>query len=197
MSKLIAFIVVAFYLPSAFASLTCNELLAEDIGVGEGSHEYIIIPSGNGRDDDLVPRYRAFVERMSERGGVLDQLGIPRTKQVVEFLSGVDMRAITSTPAAQPMAHFWDGAQMVQAAANPRSLVYEVVFPGPDYHHGYYRDDNPFEQQLSILMHVIGHNHFAVSSHFPHYRASNAPQSAIDFNEVMVSAYEVAPKEDV
>ena len=198
MFKVMVFIFIAFCFQNTYASSTCNKLLTKTIETKVGDrHKYVIIPSGNGRDDDLIPRYRAFIEKMSEPGGVLDQLGIPRTKQVVEFLSGVDMRAITSTAAAQPMAHFWDGAQMIHAAANPRSLIFEVVFPGPDYHHGYYRDDNSFEQQLSILMHVIGHNHFAVTSHFQHYRASNAPQSAIDFNKVMVAAHEVAPKEEV
>lgn len=163
---------------------------------GKLSHEYIIIPSGVGRDNDLVSRYRAFVEVFSKAGGVLDQLGIPRTKQIVEFAKGIDMLALTSTSAALPVPHYLDGAQILNAINRP-GMIYEVVYPGPNFQHGYYRDDNPFEEQLSILMHVIGHNHFAVASHFPHYRVSNPTESAADLAEVLHEAYSLAPKEDV
>ncbi len=194
------FIIMPNFSQAAVTSNSCVNFLSKTLNsnskANKSSHEYVIIPSGTDRDNDLVARYRHFVEAFSKDGGVLDQLGIPRTKQIVEFAKGIDMLALTSTSAALPVAHYLDGAQILNAINRP-GMIYEVVYPGPDFQHGYYRDDNPFDEQLSILMHVIGHNHFAVASQFPHYRVSNPTEAASELNDALLEAYKTAPKEDV
>ncbi|MEO0335378.1 MAG: hypothetical protein AAF202_03235, partial [Pseudomonadota bacterium] len=164
---------------------------------GEGGHEFIIVPSHPERDADTIPVYTEFTQEMSQPGGVLDQLGIPRTKQVIEFLNGREMRALLATTAAAPVAHYWDGSQIVNSMADTSRMVFEVVYPGSVYNHGYYRDDNPLEWQISIIAHVVGHNHFAHSSGFTQYRSAQATEVAQTLNEAVKRAYQVAPKDEV
>jgi spore cortex formation protein SpoVR/YcgB (stage V sporulation) len=164
---------------------------------GEGGHEFVIVPSSPERDADTIPVYTEFTAELSQPGGVLDQLGIPRTKQVIEFLNGREMRALLATAGASPVAHYWDGSQIVNSMADKSRMVFEVVYPGSEYNHGYYRDDNPLETQLSIILHVVGHNHFAHSSGFTHYRSAQATEVAKSLNAAVKRAYEEAPKEEV
>ncbi|NQZ02568.1 MAG: SpoVR family protein, partial [Bdellovibrionales bacterium] len=164
---------------------------------GRGGHEFIIVPSHPDRDSDTVPVYTEFTQDMSKPGGVLDQLGIPRTKQVIEFLNGREMRTMLATMAAAPVSHYWDGSQIANAMSDTSSMVFEVVYPGSKYNHGYYRDDNPLEWQISIIMHVVGHNHFAHSSGFTQYRSAQATEVAQSLNDAVERAYKEAPKQEV
>lgn len=154
-----------------------------------------IIPSG--RDSDVVPYYEEFARVLNEPGGIADQLGIPRSNQVVQFLKGTELNAIAKGGVGQPVAHYLDGSQILEAYRDTRSLIYEVVYPGPEIQHGFYRDDNPPEQQLSILLHVTGHNHFAMRSFFPHYRAAHVIHESLKLDNLLTRLYQEYDKDEV
>jgi hypothetical protein len=156
---------------------------------------FLILPSG--RDADVIPLYRQFVDELNRPGGVADQLGLPRTNQVVQFLKGTDLNAIAKGGLGQPVAHYLDGSKVLEAYRDTRSLIYEVVYPGPEIQHGFYRDDNPPEQQLSILLHVMGHNHFALRSFFPHYRAAHVIHESLQLDSLLSRLYQDHDKDEV
>lgn len=149
--------------------------------------DYVLVSSGF--DSEQIGLYRRFVDQLNVVGGPLDQLGIPRGHQVVEFLKGNDLNAIVAAPGGYPVAHYYDGSLISNALSDFRQLVYEVVYSGKSYHHGFYRDDSPVEQQKSILIHVIGHNHFATRSVFDHYRGPNSISVSKNLSELLEKYY--------
>ncbi len=118
-----------------------------------------------------------------------------RTKQVVEFLPGTDLNA--TAKAGLPVRHYLDGAKLAQAYADTRSLIFEVVYPGPEIQHGYYRDDNPPQMVYHLLNHVAGHNNFAHTSFYPHYRAAHVIDEQTQLDKLLEKLYLIEDKDEV
>jgi spore cortex formation protein SpoVR/YcgB (stage V sporulation) len=140
-------------------------------------------------------KYRAYVSELTQPGGVLDQLGIKMTGQVVEFLQARDLNALTSGMfGGYPVRHYLDGSSVVQSLTPRGGFALEMVSPGPKYQHGLYRDDNPYEQQISIIDHVVGHNHFALHSGLAHYRIGQGLEASRKLDQILADAYEGVDK---
>ncbi|MCB0363244.1 MAG: SpoVR family protein, partial [Bdellovibrionales bacterium] len=136
--------------------------------------------------------YRDYVEGLTQPGGVLDRLGIEMAGQVVEFVPPMDLQALTSgSSGGYPVAHYLDGASVLESMKPKRGFALEVVYPGPanGYSHGIYRDDNNQDQQVSIIDHVVGHNHFSLHSGLPHYRVGQALVASRKLDRVLKDAY--------
>lgn len=166
-----------------------EELLGRDVG----RHEFQLIPSGG--DSDVMPLYERYIDELSKPNGLLDRLTIRRTKQVVEFLEGQDLNALAK--AGLPVRHYLDGANLAQAYNDRRTLIFEVVYPGPSIQHGFYRDDNPFQMVLHLLNHVVGHNNFAHISFFPHYRIAHVIGEQLALDRLLENLYTDYDKDEV
>lgn len=166
-----------------------------DLG-GKGRPDFTIIPSDRVPGDAEV--YRTYVKELMEPGGILDRLGIPMTGQIVEFLQGKDLNALTSgTAGGYPVAFYLDGAAVLQALRPRSGFALEVVYPGPVFQHGFYRDDNGVAEQISIIDHVIGHNNFAYASGLNHYRAGQGLVATRELDDLLKSLYEHYNKDEV
>lgn len=143
-------------------------------------------------------KYREYVKELTEPGGVLDKLGITMTGQVVEFVQPRDLNALTSGSAGgYPVAHYIDGASVLRSLNPSGGFALEVVYPGPIYQHGFYRDDNQQDQQFSIIDHVVGHNHFAYTSGLTHYRVGQGLEATKKLDRDLRYLYEGLDKDEV
>lgn len=164
--------------------------------LGEADSRFTIIPS------DRVPsRSQVFAEyakELTEPGGILEQLDIPMTGQIIEFLQGRDLQALTSgSSGGYPVAFYLDGASILRALQPQGGHALEVVYPSNDYQHGFYRDDNAEAEQISIIDHVVGHNNFAFMSGFPHYRAAHGLLASRELDNLLSSLYSSFDKDQV
>lgn len=163
-----------------------------------GTHrtEFKLIPSP--RVPDEAEKFRPFVTNLTRPGGVLDQLGIETTGQVIEFHQPRDLNAVTSgTAGGYPVRHALDGAMVLRSLKPTRGFALEVVYPGPFYQHGFYRDDNPEHEQKSIIHHVVGHNNFALKSGLTHYRVGQGLESTRKIDEILARAHSQYDKDEV
>ncbi|MCB0356425.1 MAG: SpoVR family protein, partial [Bdellovibrionales bacterium] len=174
-------------------SLEANKERDDLLGTDIGRHEFQIVPSGG--DQDVIPLYEKYIVELSKPNGLLDRLTIRRTKQAVEFLEGQDLNAIAK--AGLPVRHYLDGSNLAQAYNDKRSLIFEVVYPGPEIQHGYYRDDNPFQMVIHLLNHVVGHNNFAHTSFFPHYRIAHVIDEQLKLDRLLEQLYTEYDKDEV
>ncbi|MCB0392526.1 MAG: SpoVR family protein, partial [Bdellovibrionales bacterium] len=156
-------------------------------------HDFQIV--GSGGDDDVIPLYEKYIVELSKPNGLLDRLTIRRTKQAVEFLAGQDLNALAK--AGLPVRHYLDGANLASAYNDRKSLIFEVVYPGPQIQHGFYRDDNPFQMVIHLLNHVVGHNNFAYTSFFPHYRAAHVIDEQLKLDKLLEELYTEYDKDEV
>lgn len=177
MSKLLNLLVMTLVLsaPFAHAAETSSE---DDKGkpirlrpVNKCEHEldatkFRVIMSGSESKAEVTEMNQALHDLLGD-GGLFERLGIDRPYQTIRFLPGGDLNIIGGLNNI-PVAHWRDGAQVAQAQRRP-GLLYELVIPGKTEHHSFYRADNTFPEQMSILFHALaGHVHVAMNSRFKH-----------------------------
>ena len=184
----------------ALALLFCSSAFASDQNPCEQSltsgssskSQILVIPSPRVPEDAKL--YSDYALYLTKPGGVLDKLGIEITGQVIEFLPPNDLNAfLAGSLGGYPVRHFLDGAEVLRSQRPSGGFALEVVFPGPFYQHGFYRDDNRRFQQISIIDHVIGHNIFAKHSVLPHYRHAQGLESTRRADDILKLAYERFP----
>ena len=155
-----------------------------------------IIPSD--RIPSQAEEYKSYVKELTEPGGVIEKLGIRMTGQIVEFVQGRDLNALTSgTAGGYPVSFYLDGASVLRSLAPRSGFALEVVYPGPQFQHGFYRDDNPKYQQMSIIDHVLGHNSFAYSSGMAAYRAGQGLLATKELDRTLTTLYASFNKDEV
>lgn len=142
-----------------------------------------LVPSGREAPEEYGLLQKAAWELFRD-GGVFDQLGIAKPFQEIRFLPGGDLN-ILGTINTFPVSHWKDGAQAANASRKS-GLLYEIVISGKDEQVSFYRDDNSFEAQFSILLHAAaGHNHFSHTTRYPHARSSNRIQESYSLSRKM------------
>lgn len=180
------------------AKAACEKALGADGAANGGSHISAFIIKESPRAPEDARKYREYVKELVQPGGIIERLGIRMTGQVVEFVIPRDLNALTSGSAGgYPISHYLDGAAVLKSM-NPRAgFALEVVYPGPNYQHGFYRDDNDYSQQISIIDHVVGHNNFALTSGLEHYRVGQGLEHTKAMDKLLRSLYEGFDKDQV
>ncbi|MGE0764002.1 MAG: SpoVR family protein [Bdellovibrionales bacterium] len=147
-----------------------------------GGKQFRVILSGS----ESMPEKKELTEALHDLladGGLFDRLGIDRPYQTIRFIPGGDLNIIGGLNNI-PVAHWKDGAQVAKTSS--RGLLYELVIPGKTEHHSFYRADNTFEEQLSILFHALaGHVHVAMNSRFKHDLDADPINEAYALSEYM------------
>lgn len=182
-------ILIVVVLSSCFCLAQATEPPQQNCeAVLSGKSKFEIVASPRAPQDAQF--YREYVKELTEPGGTLDKLGIEITSQVVEFMVPLDLNAfLAGSAGGYPIQHYLDGAEVLKSMSPKGGFALEVVFPGPLYQHGFYRDDNHPDQQISIIDHVIGHNMFAAHSGLRHYRAAQGLESTRKLDTVVADAY--------
>ena len=145
-----------------------------------GDKNYKIIFSG--RDHSVQDEITKYVELLYGADGVLKKLGYSTPPHIVQFLENRDLKAISANNRL-PIGHWTEGAKVVQADNQPSGIL-EMVIYGQKTTHSIYRDDLNLKQQISIINHVVGHNHFGFHNRWN--GKGDAPnQSAYEFDDYL------------
>ncbi len=193
----LSILLVAFAALAADSNQTKNGRSCEDeLSKTSNARFFEIIPSD--RVPSQAEEYREYVKELTEPGGVIEKLGIRMTGQIVEFVQGRDLNALTSgTAGGYPVSFYLDGAAVLRSLQPRNGFALEVVYPGPNFQHGFYRDDNPKAEQMSIIDHVLGHNSFAYSAGMQAYRAGQGLLATKEIDKILTTLYGSFNKDDV
>lgn len=175
----------------ATATVRCEELLSEK---PLSRHDITLITSGR---ETLSSRkkHEDAIEELFGPEGVLTKLGITTDKPtIIHFMRGQDMAAATAN-GRFPVTHVMDGASLLQGQGG--GLIYEIAIPGKHVQHSMYRDDNPFADQYSILLHVAGHNHFTFHTKYSQQREFDLNREAITLDAMLNKYYVEIDREEV
>lgn len=145
------------------------------------SADYEIIGSPR-MTNDRMEEIRGAAEEIFGKEGVLAKLGVSSPRQTIQFMQGSDLNAMSSLN-RMPVGHWHDGAQITQTDGS--GLIYEIVIPGKTVRHSLFRDDNSFAHQVSILIHVAGHNLFATHNRWRQVRTADLVQESYDLDHYM------------
>ena len=180
------------FLATAQEHGSCDNSLtmkSEIVGRPRPTEHTIKLMFNSDQQQQRESEYQEFVNLLAGPEGILAQLGIAPSRQILQFMSAQDLRAILATSHAKPVTHYWDGAQIVQSYRQSSSIL-EVIFPGKDLHHGYYSENISQAENYFVILHVQGHNFFAENSHFEGYRGGNPTLAAEKLDEILVNAYQ-------
>ena len=166
----------------------CERVLKE--GSEEGPGALSIVSSG--RDGDVIDRYREGFGIISE---VASRLGIRVPPHRAELVPSGQLTVLANI-GHYPMPHWHDGSKVIQASQ--AGGVLEFVDPGCPTCRSFYQDTTPPEQQLSIFMHVIGHNHVATLSQFGAVRQPLDPMAfSLQLSELVSRLYRDVDHDEV
>ena len=129
------------------------------LAIDNGRAHQIEVVSSN-RDASVIERYEKEAQEISL---VAEKLGYHMPpKHLLTFVPSGDLGQLSSL-GRYPLPHWYDGAQVFNSMSQI-SGVLEFVTKGDPVSKSFYSDTTDFEHQISIIMHVIGHNDFALNS---------------------------------
>lgn len=138
-----------------------------------------VVPSH--RDASVIDDYEQEARIITE---VAEKLGysIPK-KHLLTFVPAGDLGQLSSL-GRYALPHWYDGAQIFNSMGRV-SGVLEFVTKGDPVSKSFYSDTTDYIEQISIIMHVIGHNDFALNSSFAmSTRNYTMPASLELYNEI-------------
>lgn len=151
--------------------------------------------SGSGREQHLLSQYEDAVEHLMGPEGVAARLGIPVPPHEIVFLPSSEL-ALLGTLGRHAIPHEKDGGDLLNRAAGMGGLL-EFVTPGCPTCRSFYADTTRFEDQLDVLMHVVGHNHFAMTAWRNRVRNTDPIAESLELADLMVEAMKRHGEEEV
>lgn len=149
----------------------------------------------SGRDGDLLPQYEDAMKVLTGPKGVLTQLGLSFPRHIMHFLPGNEINCLVANN-RHPLPHFHDGGNVIHGLSRG-SGVLEFVCPSGCPVRSFYKDTLPFEQQLSIILHVAGHYHFGTHSRFAQKRSVDIMGESSSLAAYMEQLYQTQDAEEV
>ncbi len=162
----------------------CNHLLSPR---AESSTRFIPSQQGTHGEAELNKKYALAIQEIFGKGGVADQLGLSLPPHTVEFMPSGQL-SLLATLGRHPIGHWNDGNQLMERIQDSGGVL-EFVTPGCPTCRSYYSDNTHFENQLSVLMHVAGHNDMAANSMYQLIRGADPIVESLKLYEIMEDAY--------
>ena len=173
------FIFVILFSFNLFASsTTCKKVLEE-------LNNTVVNIISSGRDEKIVDKLKDDTIVLSQTAHKLG-FNIPdhnllfASSEVLSQLVGVGGYA----------APFWQHGLRVLQASKTLAGVMEFVVNGTNNSHAFYKDTTKYIHQLSIIMHVIGHNDFANTSIYATSRGGDGIAATYEISKLMQELYE-------
>ena len=167
-------LLVVFFVFSSKADANCTGSFSNDI-YSE------VVPSG--RDHDLIEQYKQDAQRIFGKGGIAEKLGLSITPHVAEFVPSTEL-SLLAVNGRHALGHWKDGEKIVKGALGSMGVL-EFVTPGCPTCRSFYMDTTPYIHQLSVMMHVAGHNDFAVNSFYNQIRNSDPIAESLNLFHLM------------
>ena len=137
------------------------------------------------RDAGIIDQYE---KEAIELTAIAKDLGysIPE-KHHLTFVSSSEMAQLASL-GRYALPHWYDGVQIFSGMEKP-SGVLEFVTQGDPVSKSFYSDTTSFEHQISVIMHVLGHNDFALNSGFAKSTDSYTTPASLELYELINQKY--------
>jgi len=150
---------------------------------------------GSGRDSDMLPKLNAAFKDIFGEGGIVDQLGLSNPPHIATMMPGGELNQLAAI-GHHPLPHWLDGAKVVQGLRGAGGVL-EFVLPGCPECRSYYTDMSTFWDNVSILAHVAGHNHFSENSLWELLRESDAMAASLKLSKYIEQLYQNQDKDEV
>lgn len=163
----------------------------------EGGMEREITVIGSGRNADVLHRYEEAFQFLFGPAGLLERFELKLSPQVARVVAGREMDLLASQ-GRHAVGHWSEGAEIVRQVNSHSGVIYEFVASQSDACQvSYYRDTLEWGQQISIIMHVVGHDLFATHSKFAQKRENNSVGRSLQLYALMETLYRNHNREEV
>lgn len=135
------------------------------------------------------------IDLVYKKGGIADNVGLALPPHTAEVMPSVDLLMLASM-GRHAVPHWHEGATILDALKGPSGIL-EFVTPGCPTCRSFYRDTTSHVEQISVLLHVVGHNHFAHHSIFEIGRHTDPITSSIDLGDLMRQLYQQYDHDEV
>lgn len=145
------------------------------------------------RDHDVIDKYRKEAEQISLAA---ERLGYSMPKKhLLTFVPAGDLGQLSAL-GRYALPHWYDGAQIFSSMGRV-SGVLEFVVKGDPACKSFYSDTTSYIQQISIIMHVIGHNDFGLNSGYALSTNNYTMPASLELYEYIRKLYEELDHEEV
>lgn len=148
----------------------------------EGTGKIEVFSSG--RDDES---YGDLKNRAQIITNIAHKLGLATPPHHIYFVPADQLNTMATT-GGPAIPHWTDGLNIVRSQGSV-SGVMEFVTPGCPTCRSYYSDGTSIIDQISVLMHVMGHNDMAVTSNYIKNRFSDGPAASKKLADLMQKLY--------
>lgn len=170
---------------AAFAHENCNDELHSQRPDEKHTEKFQIIPSG--RDEDVAEDLKKASEEIFGKNGIGEKLGVSLPPHMIEFVPSGELNLLAAL-GRPSLPHWHDGAELAVNASKAGGVL-EFVTPGCPTCRSFYSDTTNKPNQISILMHVAGHNDFAANSMYNRIRPSDPIADALQLYDLMDKLY--------
>jgi uncharacterized sporulation protein YeaH/YhbH (DUF444 family)/spore cortex formation protein SpoVR/YcgB (stage V sporulation) len=183
-------VLIALFLTStAWSAEDCNKKLLPIVKNGPSE----IIPSG--RDHDVMPEYKKAADIIFGKNGIAEQLGLALPPHTIEFVPSSELATLASL--GRHAVPHWNDGSVIATQAQGAAGVLEFVTPGCPTCRSFYSDTTSPEHQISIMMHVAGHNDFSVHSKYARVRNADPTADSLRLAELLEKLYKEYDHDDV
>lgn len=154
--------------------------------------EFHLVSSG--RDGDVFGNLQQAASKLFSEGGIAQKLGIAVPRHILTFVASQHMSQLAGL-GRYAAPHWLDGANILK---DPSLGTYEFVTPGCWACRSFYRDSVNFREQISIMMHVAGHNDFGAYVPYERIRStSDQMADSLQLAEYMSELYQKYDEQEV
>lgn len=146
----------------------------------------------SGRDEDVLP---TLEEAAYEITHVAHRLGLATPPHQFNFVPSGQLNVL-ATKGGHAAPHWTDGSEIVGALKQSMGIL-EFVTPGCPTCRSYYSDTTSLEHQISVIMHVMGHNDMAETSLYEKVRPSDGPAASYELAQFMSKMYDEYDHDEV
>ncbi|MCB0356870.1 MAG: SpoVR family protein, partial [Bdellovibrionales bacterium] len=115
----------------------------------------------SGRDEDMLPELEVAAKKLTQ---LAKELGFATPPHIMSFVPAVQMNVLASL-GRHSAPHWVDGENILRNLGSASNIL-EFVTRGCDACRSYFSDTNSLKHQISIIMHVLGHNDVSSNSNF-------------------------------
>lgn len=174
---------------------TCSKVVAGN------SHGHVhLIPSGR-ESPEMLETYTEAIRDFFGPGGLVETLGLANPSQIHELTPSGQLSVLASL-GRHAVVHWHDGMQ-ISSASQSAAGVLEFVTPGlspagtcPTCR-AFYSDTTKEEHQISVILHVIGHNDFATHSMFAKVRPGDPITESLALSNYVSKLYQEYDHDEV
>lgn len=162
-------------------SKDCRTIFINTVDTKGGPFEII----SSEKDSDRLHNLSVFTQQANE---IASSLGYRVPSHQLSFVPSDDLSVFISTNGyASP--HWIDGSSIINEYSSHGGVL-EIVYGGDSTCRSFYKDTNNWYDQISTILHVLGHNDVSSSSYFYQSRVTDPLRATLQKASLLSKVYE-------